>query len=166
MRTRYFITAAAACLLAACSGAQNSQAPTSSEVPATSEVTSPQAVEPQPAPPATRPPEKAASAPVRETVRATPEPVPPPETLIGMAPNAVDERLGAPDLVRLDGPAEIRLYRNAETSCTFHVFLYVDNAAALTKSVEHYEARNQSGRLEGAGLADCYRALVRPGAIS
>jgi hypothetical protein len=83
-----------------------------------------------------------------------------------MAPNAVDERLGAPELVRLDGPAEIRLYRDVETACTFHVFLYVDKAAAQTKSVEHYEARNQSGRLEGDGLADCYRALVRPRAVS
>ncbi|NNE85411.1 MAG: hypothetical protein HKN28_15705 [Alphaproteobacteria bacterium] len=83
-----------------------------------------------------------------------------------MAPSAVDERLGAPDLVRLDGPAEIRLYRNAETACTFHVFLYIDNGTAQTKSVEHYEARNQNGRLEGAGLANCYRALVSPDAIS
>lgn len=166
MRTRYFMTAAATCLLAACSGAQNSSAPTSAEIPAALEATPPQAVEPQPTPLQTRPPEKAPPAPVREAVRPAPKPIPPPETLIGMAPSAVDKRLGEPDLVRLDGPAEIRLYRNSETACTFHVFLYVDNAAARTKSVEHYEARNQSGRLEGAGLADCYRALVGPSAIS
>ena len=165
MRNRYFMIAATACLLAACSGAQNTRSPTSAEAPASLEVTPPQTTEPQPAPSQAAPQQTAPKAPVRDTVRAAPTPAPPPETLIDMAPKAVDERLGSPDIVRLDGPAELRLYRDAETACTFHVFLYVNNATQ-TKSVAHYEARNPSGRLNGAALADCYRALARSGAPS
>lgn len=165
MRNRYFMIAATACLLAACSGAQNTRTPTRSDAPASLEVTPPQTTAPQPAPPQAAAPQTAPRTPVREIVRATQTPAPPPETLIGMAPNAVDERLGVPDIVRLDGPAEVRLYRDTETACTFHVFLYVNNATQ-SKSVAHYEARNPSGRLEGAALTDCYRALARSGAVS
>lgn len=154
MRTRYFITLSAAFLLAACEGTQNSKDISPNESP--SVVTSPpQSVAPQSTPPETEPP-------VRETVRAAPEPAPMPETLIGLAPIAVDGLLGAPDLVRLDGPAEVRLYSNGEAACTFHVFLYVSKSNPRTKAVEYYEARNRAGRLDGAGLADCYRALLKP----
>lgn len=84
-----------------------------------------------------------------------------PETLIGLAPNAVDNLLGAPDLVRLDGPAEVRLYSDSQAACTFHVFLYVSSSNPNAKAVEYYEARDRSGRLDGADLVNCYGALVK-----
>ncbi|NKB49250.1 MAG: hypothetical protein GKS02_07785 [Alphaproteobacteria bacterium] len=162
MRTRYFIIAAA-CLLTACAGAQNRQAPAQADAPAPLDVAPSQSSAVPPTPPQTTtptPPAVAQPAPVREPVRAAPKPIPAPETLIGLAPHAVDTRLGEPDIVRLDGPAEIRLYRSAEANCTFHVFLYVKDGAGQSRAVEYYEARKPGGRLAGADLTDCYRALV------
>lgn len=154
MGARQFIIVGAACLLTACAGSQNTSTPPQPTAPATLEV-----------PPQTAPAEPP-HGPVREAVRATPAPTLTPDTLIGLASNEVDNLLGAPDLVRLDGPAEVRLYRSPATECTFHVFMYVKDAAARTRAVEYYEARNLAGRLEGGALTDCYRALVKPAKTS
>jgi hypothetical protein len=154
MGARQFIIVGAACLLAACAGSQNTSTPPQPTATATVKV-----------PPQTAPTEPTRE-PVREAVRAAPAPIPTPDTLVGLASNEVDNLLGPPDLVRLDGPAEVRLYRAPATGCTFHVFLYVKDAAARTRAVEYYEARNLAGRLEGAALADCYRALVKPAKTS
>jgi hypothetical protein len=150
MGVRHFIIVGAACLLAACAGSQNTRTPSPPTAPATLEV----------------PPQTAPTEPVRETVRAAPAPILTPDALVGLASNEVDNLLGAPDLVRLDGPAEVRLYRAPATGCTFHVFMYVKDAAAQTRAVEYYEARNLAGRLEGDALTDCYRALVKPAKTS
>ena len=158
MRAWQFITVGSTCLLAACAGAQNSPPPpqpaaeVSHEAPSSASTAAPQA-------PTSRQP-------VRESVRATPAPEPTPDILIGLASTAVDNLLGSPELVRLDGNAEVRLYRDANNGCTFHVFLYVSDPATRNKSVEYFEARNQGARLEGAGLTDCYRALVKPAETS
>ena len=68
--------------------------------------------------------------------------------------------------MRFDGPAEVRLYRDPKTGCTFHVFLYVKDAAAQARAVEYFEARNRGGRLEGDALTACYRGLVAAAATS
>lgn len=86
--------------------------------------------------------------------------------LIGLASDDVDKLLGKPDLVRRDGPAEVRLYRDFEETCTFHVFLYANSAAGHSSAVEYFEARNPQGRLEGAEVTECYSALVRPAVTS
>jgi hypothetical protein len=86
--------------------------------------------------------------------------------LIGLASDAVDKLLGKPDLVRRDGPAEVRLYRDLEETCTFHVFLYARNAGGQSNAVEYFEARNIQGRLEGAEITKCYAALVQPAVTS
>lgn len=103
---------------------------------------------------------------MRDSVRATPAPDPTPDTLIGLASDGVDKLLGEPNLIRRDGPAEVRLYRNREARCTFHVFLYSSGADRQSSTVEYFEARNDQGRLEGADIAACYRALVKPAATS
>jgi len=68
--------------------------------------------------------------------------------------------------VRRDGPAEVRLYRDSEETCTFHVFLYANGAAGQSSAVEYFEARNSRGRLKGAEITDCYAALVKPAVTS
>lgn len=147
-----------ACLLAACTGAQNTQAPQDAAAPSAAKAISPQmsARQPQPQP----------GAPVRNGVRATPVPPPTPNILIGLASDAVDKLLGKPELVRRDGPAEVRLYRDVEATCTFHVFLYAKGAAGPSGAVEYFEARNSQGRLEGAEITECYAALVKPAVTS
>lgn len=147
-----------ACLLAACTGAQNSQAPQDPAAPSAAEAASPQI--------STRQPEPEPRAPVRNGVRAAPMPPPTPNILIGLASDAVDKLLGKPDLVRRDGPAEVRLYGDFKATCTFHVFLYAKDAADPAGAVEYFEARNSQGRLEGAEITECYVALVKPAVTS
>lgn len=158
MQARNLIPFCAACLLAACAGAQNTQAPSNQAATDAAKVPPRQAAAP--------PPQAEPQAPVRDTVRASPTPPSTPNILIGLASDAVDKLLGTPDLVRRDGPAEVRLYRDLEATCTFHVFLYAKGAAGQPSAVEYFEARNIDGRLEGAEITDCYSALVRPAATS
>lgn len=159
MHARNLIPLCAAGLLAACAGAQNTPAP-----PVSAAASTPQAPPAQTAPAQTG--SKAERAPVRNSVRAAPVPVPTPDILIGLAPDALDKLLGKPNLVRRDGPAEVRLYRDPEATCTFHVFLYANGVAGQSSAVEYFEARNIEGRLEGTEITDCYAALVRPAVTS
>ena len=158
MHIRNFLTLCTACLLAACAGAQNTPAPTDTAPLSTVKAPSPQISYPnsQPEPRPT----------VRDSVRSVPAPPPAPDILIGLTSDAVDKLLGKPELVRRDGPAEVRLYRDIDTACTFHVFLYAKGAVGQPGAVEYFEARNIQGRLEGAKIIDCYNELVRPAATS
>jgi hypothetical protein len=157
MHAGHFIAVCAACLLAACSGAPRTEIrnePTTTTVPAPAPV---RAVAPRP---------KSVRPDVRDSVRAEPAPEPAADMLIGLTPDAVDKLLGGAELVRQDGTAEIRLYRSRDQQCTFHVFLYASSGADQSSVVEYFEARNKNGRLEGADMQACYRALVKPAATS
>lgn len=158
MHIRNLIPFCAICLLAACTGAQNTQTPPVAATTNAAKASQPQTSAPQPQPDP--------RAPVRDSVRAAPVPPSTPKILIGLAGDAVDKLLGKPDLVRRDGPAEVRLYRDLEETCTFHVFLYANSALGQSSAVEYFEARNPQGRLEGAEVTDCYSALVRPAVTS
>jgi len=122
---------------------------------------------PAPAPTMTPAPPPAQSTPpaVREVTR-TPEPAPivVPPTLLGLAPADLDSFLGAPNLVRRDGPAEIRLYGDASSFCTLHVFLYENSAGGRT--VDYFEARQNSRRLTDDDVNGCLRALAKPPSTS
>ncbi len=157
MAARHFIIVGSACLLVACAGSPNTRVPTPPTNPIALETTPSEAARATPEP---------ARTPVRDTVRAAPGPAPTPASLIGLDSDNVDKLVGPPDLVRLDGPAEVRLYRAPKIGCTLHVFLYVKEGSAPTRAVEYYEARNQQGRLEGDDITNCYRALVAPAKIS
>ena len=157
MHTGHLIAVGVACLLAACAGAQKIETPSE---PAATPV--PRAAPPQTAVPPTEPVRPS----VRDNVRVEPETKPVPDTLIGLAPSALDKLLGGPELVRQDGPAEVRLYRSREAECTLHVFLYASNNADESSVVEYVEARNIGGRLGGAARDACYRAVVKPAAAS
>ena len=157
MRTRQFTAVCAAFLLVACAGTPNTAPPTEPVAARAPDAAAPQTAPPQP------PPARAA---VREGVPVVPAPDPSPEILIGLGSGAVDKLLGTPDLVRRDGPAEVRIYRDLQNRCTFHVFLYVNAAAGHSSAVEYYEARDKDGRIEGADIKECYRVLVKPAATT
>ncbi len=156
MGTRQLKAVCAAFFLAACAGTPN-PAPPTEPAAARAPDTAAQIARAQP------PPARAA---VREGVPDVPAPDPSPEILIGLASDAVDKLLGLPDLVRRDGLAEVRIYRHPQNRCTFHVFLYVNAAAGQPSAVEYYEARDKDGRIGGAGIKECYRALVKPAATT
>ena len=157
IHARHLIAVCATCLLAACGGTQRTQAPPEPAAATIPQAQPPQTTAPQPAPP---------REPVRETVRATPATVPIPDTLIGLAPEAVDKLFGKPELVRRDGTAEVRLYADGDRRCTLHVFLYANGKSDQSKAVEYVEGRSQRERLKGADLTDCYRSLAQPAATS
>ena len=157
MGTRQLKAVCAAFFLAACAGTPNPAPPTEPAAARAPDAAAAQTERLQP------PPARAA---VREDVPVVPAPDLNPEILIGLAPDAVDKILGVPDLVRRDGPAEVRIYRDPQNRCTFHVFLYVNAAAGPSSTVEYYEARDKDGRIEGTDIKECYRALVKPAATT
>ncbi len=57
-----------------------------------------------------------------------------PQQLLGLSGSVVAERLGAPSLVRRDGPAEIWQYKAA--ACILDVFLYADTGGQHVRYVE------------------------------
>jgi len=89
-----------------------------------------------------------------------------PKTLLGLDAANADNLLGSPDLVRLEGPAEIRLYRHIKNICTLHIFLYAKNAFTKDRTVEYLEARNINGRIKGQKLINCYNALLKSAKFS
>ena len=157
MGTMQLVAVCAVFFLAACAGTPNPAPPTEPAATKASNAAAPQTEHPRP------PPARTA---VREGVPVVLAPDPSPEILIGLAPDAVDKLLGVPDLVRRDGPAEVRIYRDLQNRCTFHVFLYVNAAAGPSSAVEYYEARDKDGRVEGVDIKECYRALVKPAATT
>lgn len=77
-----------------------------------------------------------------------------PEQLLGLAPNAVSERLGSPGFVRRDGSAEVWQY--LADACILDVFLYREGDAFKVDYVE----------LRGRGAAtlsrrDCFIEMLR-----
>jgi len=135
-------------LLSACAGGTSQNA--------APEATTPPAETATPAPPVES---TAEPPPVREEAR-TPEPtIQVPGTLLGLAAPAINNLFGAPDLVRHEGPAEVRVYRSADANCTLHVFLYVQTGQS-ERIVDFYQARRDGGRIEGDEVVSCYRALA------
>lgn len=70
--------------------------------------------------------------------------------LIGADAARIDRFLGTPEIVRQEGPGEMRLYRSP--SCVLHVFLYPRDGR---KTASHIEARRESARLEERQLNSC-----------
>ena len=70
--------------------------------------------------------------------------------LIGADAARIDRFLGTPEIVRQEGPAEMRLYRSR--SCVLHVFLYPRDGR---KTASHIEARRESTRLDDRQLNSC-----------
>jgi hypothetical protein len=75
--------------------------------------------------------------------------------LMGAAPARIDHFLGRPEIVRREGPGELRLYRSR--ACVVHVFLYPRNG---TLSAAHIEARNETKRLDSARTEDCIASFA------
>lgn len=70
--------------------------------------------------------------------------------LMGADAERIDRFLGTPEIVRQEGPAELRLYRSS--SCVVHVFLYPrDGGVAAT----HIEGRDDAVRLTDRQLESC-----------
>lgn len=70
--------------------------------------------------------------------------------LMGADAARLDGFLGKPEIVRQEGPAQLRLYRS--TTCVLHVFLYpADGRVTAT----HIEGRNETARLEERQLNTC-----------
>ena len=89
-----------------------------------------------------------------------------PKTLLGLHAVNADNLLGSPDLVRLEEPAEIRLYRHINNICTLHIFLYPKNTSATDRTIEYIEARNTKGRITGPKLINCFNALIKSAKFS
>ena len=100
----------------------------------------------------------ASRAPIAEKAAAIPPTAEQPAELIGITGRVLSERLGRPDFVQRDGPAEI--WRYAGTDCFLDVFLYQKSGDL---QVAHYEVRNGGDKarsLQPIGIAaNCYRAL-------
>jgi len=70
--------------------------------------------------------------------------------LLGQPATRIDGLLGEPDLVRIEGDGEFRIYNNA--SCVLHVFIYSRDGV---RQATHAEARTSAGRLDGDQADDC-----------
>lgn len=83
-----------------------------------------------------------------------------PDQFLGLQGDVVAARLGAPDLIRRDGPAEVRQFRGS--ACVLDLFLYPDNNSL---SVKHVELRGASLKQEerNACLSELIRARVVAG---
>ena len=73
-----------------------------------------------------------------------------PADLLGSDAARIDTLLGAPEIVRREGPGELRLYRS--TTCVLHVFLYPGNGAIRAT---HIEARTATVRLAAGETNSC-----------
>ncbi|MFB0921984.1 MAG: hypothetical protein QMB76_00725 [Alphaproteobacteria bacterium] len=112
-------------------------------------------VQPTPAKP---PPQPAATTQQTRIAPAQPRAAPPARRapkasladLLGSDAARIDTLLGAPEIVRREGPGELRLYRS--TTCVLHVFLYPwDGAIRAT----HIEARTATVRLAAGETNSC-----------
>ena len=112
-------------------------------------------VQPTPAKP---PPQPAATTQQTRIAPAQPRAAPParrapkasPADLLGSDAARIDTLLGAPEIVRREGPGELRLYRS--TTCVLHVFLYPGNGAIRAT---HIEARTATVRLAAGETNSC-----------
>ncbi len=96
--------------------------------------------------------------PIAERVAAIPPAAEQPGELIGLTGRVLSNRLGRPDFVQRDGPAEI--WRYAGTECFLDVFLYLKSGDL---QVAHYEVRNGAEKARfpqtTSNAANCYRDL-------
>ncbi|CCQ72228.1 hypothetical protein [Magnetospira sp. QH-2] len=112
-----------------------------------------------PAPSATAkpssPPTQAASLPAkpRPAPKPKPRPVVPPSELLKATAAQARSRLGPPDFVRHDPPAELWQYRGE--SCVLDLFLYKEGKTAV---VRHVETRPRDGIV--LTPAGCYGTLL------
>ena len=112
-------------------------------------------VQPTPAKP---PPQPAATTQQTRIAPAQPRAAPParrapkasPADLLGSDAARIDTLLGAPEIVRREGPGELRLYRS--TTCVLHVFLYPGDGAIRAT---HIEARTGTVRLAASETDSC-----------
>lgn len=77
-----------------------------------------------------------------------------PEQFLGLDTLRIDQRLGAPDLIRRDGRAEVRQFRGQ--ACILDLFLY---PATDGLAVKHVELRGPS--LDNSGRRACLADLIR-----
>lgn len=88
---------------------------------------------------------------------AVPEPIPvddDPDKLIGLSGPALSQRLGEPELVRREAPAEIWQYRTSD--CVFDLFLYEKNGQ---RQVTYLEARDTQAQI--VPVRPCLNQLLR-----
>ena len=76
--------------------------------------------------------------------------------LLGRETAQIDAQIGSPDLVRLEGEGEGRIYRNA--ACILHVFAYPRGGV---RQATHIEARTPDGQIVGEDADDCLTSFAR-----
>jgi hypothetical protein len=62
---------------------------------------------------------------------------------MGTVASRIDQLLGAPEIVRREGPGELRLYRSP--SCVLHVFLYPSSGIYQATHIEARTDRTLQG---------------------
>lgn len=62
----------------------------------------------------------------------------------------IERFLGTPEIIRQEGPAELRLYRSR--TCVLHVFLYPRDGRV---TATHIEGRTETARLDDRQLNRC-----------
>jgi hypothetical protein len=82
-----------------------------------------------------------------------------PEQFLGLDGPKVDQTLGEPDLVRRDGPAEVRQFRGDD--CVLDLFLYPETGGL---AVKHVELRGPS--LDNVGRRACLAEMIRTRAVA
>lgn len=144
-------TALLLCVAAALAGCQAFERLTGPTGPTQPAAVAPAAAPPQDPAPGGEPEEQAAlSVPVDDD----------PKQFLGQEGEAISATLGAPDLVRRDGPAEVRQFRGG--ACTLDLFLYPGAGDVL--SVRHVELRGAS--LDGDGRRACLADMIRTRTLS
>ena len=110
---------------------------------------------------ASDPPKAARSAAneAKSAILAAPQINDDPQQLLGLSGVAVARRLGAPSLVRRDGPAEIWQYR--ETACILDVFLYTNTDGQHVRYVE-LRSRDTTTRPQRRCFAKLLEAEMKP----
>jgi hypothetical protein len=96
-----------------------------------------------------------AVAPVAAVERVNDDPM----QFMGLNGDLLDGQLGHPDLVRRDGPAEVRQFQGG--ACTLDLFLYPQNG---TMAVKHVELRGAS--LDNLARRTCLAEMIRARTIA
>lgn len=62
-------------------------------------------------------------------------------SLTGLSSSQLDEKFGSPNLIRIDGKAELRVYLLHDSDCSLYAFLYSNITTNAERTVKHYETR-------------------------
>ena len=73
-------------------------------------------------------------------------------SIMGLSSSQLDERFGAPNLIRIDGNAELRVYLLRSSNCSLYTFLYSDSSTNGERVVKHHE----TGSSEENTIDQCY----------